>query len=157
MPQVPSQERSHLHKDTLRHKVIPPNTSQVTLTGQQVEDRSLIMLLQSRNRGTQVMQGSCGAAHSWIRHCNSSFCLKFRLRGPHTLQKYGVGLSVILTHISGHVMVPAGVELDTALPWFETNFYTKKITLMVQNTCLEKTSSLLLVLLALPETCFPLG
>lgn len=48
------------------------------------------------------------------------FCLKFRLWGPHTLQKYVIGLSVILTHISGHVMVPAVMELDTA--WFVINF-----------------------------------
>lgn len=68
------------------------------------------------------MKGSCGAADNYITHCSSSFCLKFRLWGPHTLQKYVIGLSVILTRISGHVMVPAAVELDTALPWFVINF-----------------------------------
>lgn len=83
MPRVPSQEWSHLHKDTLRQS-FPQTGHGLHWQGRRLNTGSLILLLQSGNLGTQAMQGSCGAADNYIRHCNSSFHLKFRLRGPHS-------------------------------------------------------------------------
>lgn len=70
MPQVPSQEWSHLHKDTLRQS-FPQTDHGLHWQGTRLKTGRLITMLQRGNWGTRVMKGSCGAADNYIRHCSS--------------------------------------------------------------------------------------